>query len=104
MELINKTDANLNIALIAKNKAKSDAQKALMGRVLFMMDNMPTIEAIPKDQYEARLKNDMVDMLVRLNNEIDDLRAYDDIETVDKCEEIIQKKINEIEGNEDGND
>lgn len=41
-------------------------------------------------------KADMVDMLVRLNNEIDDLRAYDDIETVDKCEEIIQQKINKL--------
>ena len=76
MELINKTDANLNIALIAKNKAKSDAQKALMGRVLFMMDNMPTIEAIPKDQYEARLKADLEAMLDELDLEVDELASH----------------------------
>ena len=73
MELINKTDANLNIALIAKNKAKSDAQKALMGRVLFMMDNMPTIEAIPRADYEARLKADMVDILEKIDLQFDEI-------------------------------
>ena len=51
---------------------------------------------IPKADYENRLKADLVAMLIRLNNEIDDLRAYDDIETVDKCEEIIQQKINKL--------
>ena len=62
------------------------------------LDKIPPLEVIPKDQYEARLKADMVAMLVRLNNEVDDLRAYDDIETVDKCEEIIQQKINALKG------
>lgn len=36
-----------NIAHIAKNCARSDAQKALIGRILFMIENMPTIEAEP---------------------------------------------------------
>lgn len=36
-----------NIAQIAKNCAKSDAQKALIGRILFMIDNMPTLEVLP---------------------------------------------------------
>ena len=36
-----------NIAQIAKNCARSDAQKALIGRILFMIENMPTIEAEP---------------------------------------------------------
>lgn len=48
--------------------------------------------------YNARLKADLWAMLVRLKNEIDDLRACDDIETVDKCEEIIQEKINSLKG------
>lgn len=34
-----------NIAQIAKACAKSDKQKALVGRILFMIENMPTIEA-----------------------------------------------------------
>ena len=36
-----------NIAQIAKNCARSDAQKALSGRILFMIENMPTSEAEP---------------------------------------------------------
>jgi hypothetical protein len=56
------------------------------------------------DQYENRLKADLVAMLVRLNNEIDDLRAYDDIETIDKCEEIIQQKINSLKEAKDENE
>ena len=36
-----------NIAQIAKNCARSDAQKALIGRILYMIDNMPIIEAEP---------------------------------------------------------
>lgn len=43
-------DANLletNIAQIARKCARSDAQKALVGRILFMIENMPTIEAQP---------------------------------------------------------
>ena len=36
-----------NIAQIAKNCARSDAQKALIGRILFMIENMPTIETEP---------------------------------------------------------
>ena len=36
-----------NIAQIAKNCARSDAQKALIGRILYMIENMPTIETEP---------------------------------------------------------
>lgn len=37
----------VNIAQIAKNCARSDAQMALIGRILFMIENMPTIESEP---------------------------------------------------------
>ena len=43
-------DANLveaNIAQIACKCARSDAQKALVGRILFMIDNMPAVDAQP---------------------------------------------------------
>ena len=36
-----------NLAQIARACARSDAQKALVGRILFMIDNMPTVEAEP---------------------------------------------------------
>lgn len=101
MKLINKTDANLNIALIAKNKAKSDAQKALMGRVLFMMDNMPTIEAIPKDQYEARLKADMLEMLEDLRLDFQEAELAGELDNkeliyADEADDLIQQKINSL--------
>ena len=43
-ELIDKRKTQNEIALIAKYLAKSDAQKAIIGRILFMIDHMPTIE------------------------------------------------------------
>ena len=59
------------------------------------IDTMRKYQQLQAD-YENRLKADLVAMLVRLENEIDGLRAYDDIETVDKCEEIIQQKIDKL--------
>lgn len=47
MRLINADALNVDIALIAKEKAKSDAQKALMGRLMFVVENYPTIDAKP---------------------------------------------------------
>lgn len=44
MRLIDKQKVQTEIALIAKYLAKSDAQKAIIGRILFMIDHMPTIE------------------------------------------------------------
>ena len=45
-----------NIAQIAKNCARSDAQKALIGRILFMIENMPTIEAITREHFSEAAK------------------------------------------------
>jgi hypothetical protein len=45
-----------NIAQIAKNCARSDAQKALIGRILFMIENMQTIEAITREQFAEAAK------------------------------------------------
>lgn len=42
-----------NIAQIAKSCARSDAQKALIGRILYMIENMPTVEAITRKQYHS---------------------------------------------------
>lgn len=50
MDEVRLIDADLlktNIAQIAKYCARSDKQKALVGRILFMIDNMPTIYAGP---------------------------------------------------------
>lgn len=47
VKLIDAELLTTNIAQIAKNCAKSDAQKALIGRILFMIEHMPTNEAEP---------------------------------------------------------
>lgn len=43
-ELIDKQKVQTEIALIAKYLAKSDAQKAIISRILFMIDKMQAIE------------------------------------------------------------
>ena len=63
-------------------------------------------EAIPKEQYEARLKADMVAMLKNLRLEIE--KTAKEEELIDKkwakglhySEKIIQQKIRELEGNQ----
>jgi hypothetical protein len=68
------------------------------------IDDAPTVEAIPKADYEARLKADMVAMLTELQLEIEDLYPEhqcsgeltgfaDAIETITP---IIQQKINSL--------
>ena len=51
-----------NIAQIARVCARSDAQMALVGRILFMIDNMSTVESITEgylsDWYIASVSED----------------------------------------------
>lgn len=68
--------------------------------------NTPTVEAIPKADYEARLKADMVAMLTELRTEIDKqckipndcASAYDWNNGVYACYKVIQQKINALKG------
>ena len=59
----------------------------------------PLVEAIPKDQYEARLKADMVAMLTEIQLEIDELDTPNNSDAYMTCSEIIQQKINALRGN-----
>lgn len=77
----------------------------------------PTVEAIPKDQYEARLKADMAAMLTELQLEIEELPTnrmaitdssglicygYSEYEpTAKDVSKIIQQKINVLQESED---
>lgn len=45
--LIDADGLNETLAIVAKKFAKSDAQQALMGRVMYIIDHKPTIEAEP---------------------------------------------------------
>ena len=47
MKTIDADKAIENIAIIAKAKAKSDAQQSLVGRIIFMLEGMPAIDAQP---------------------------------------------------------
>ncbi len=72
-----------------------------------------TIEAIPKDQYKARLKADMIAMLVELQLEIEEMDSragYDgggmptfstDYIRKKKVNDLIQQKINSLKENTD---
>ena len=68
---------------------------------------VPTVEAIPKDQYEARLKADMVAMLTEIQLEIAELPAHvvSNMGSIIRMEiepsaedvyEIIQQRINAL--------
>ena len=72
----------------------------------------PTVEAIPKEQYEARLKADMVAILVELQLKIEENGIVDFEETyvddgeciisVSECNRLIQQKINSLKGDQEG--
>lgn len=78
-----------------------------------ILDNVKPVEAIPKSDYENRLKANMVAMLEDLQMEIEE--CVDGAEGSPQFEqgvttarvqvvEIIQKKINELKENKDGKD
>lgn len=67
------------------------------------MVKQPTVEAIPKNQYEARLKSDMVAMLEDLSREINPIKeceqqifGKESWNFVGKCQDVIQSKINKL--------
>lgn len=76
------------------------------------IDDAPPVEAIPKDQYEARLKADMVAMLKEIQLEIEEIETYENTfgselrpKKADKiqkeCLDLIQQKINVLKENKD---
>ena len=73
------------------------------------LDKIPTVEAIPKSDYEARLKADKVAMLTEIQLECEEntVRWYvgrvdgksDDVVLIDTLNEIIEQKINALKEN-----
>jgi hypothetical protein len=74
--------------------------------MIHLIEDTPTIEAIPKDQYETRLKADMVAMLTELQTEIEELDLKDSFldyqrgaeETREYIANLIQQKIDALRG------
>lgn len=87
-----------------------------MKDILDFFDAQPIIDAIPKADYEAKLKADLKAILVELQLEIEELDSragYDgngmptfstDYIRKKKVNELIQQKINVLKGVEDGKD
>lgn len=70
------------------------------------VDGLDTVEAIPKDQYEARLRADMVSMLTELQLEIVELKSYEsadgqDLVMLADIGILFQQKINALKGERD---
>ena len=59
--------------------------------------NSPTVEAIPKADYENRLKTDMVAILTEINEHWDNDPSY--IEGLHDSEMVIQQKIDNLKEN-----
>ena len=66
------------------------------------IDDAPTVEAIPKADYENRLKADIKAILVELQLEIEELDTPSNSDAYITCSEIIQQKINSLKEAKDG--
>ena len=73
-----------------------------------VVDKAPTVEAIPKDQYETRLKADMVAMLTDIQLEIEELKSYEsadgqDLVMLADIGILFQQKIDALKAESEDN-
>ena len=70
------------------------------------LEDLPTVEAIPKADYENRLKADLKAILVELQLEIEELDPMGNewSDSLDACIGIIQQKISSLKENTDVRD
>jgi hypothetical protein len=96
----------------ALHHCNNPREDSLLQRDRVIVRAQPTVEAIPKDQYEARLKADLVAMLTEIQLEIEEVPKYcmthDGTCVYRKSEEyisdinnVIQQKINALKESED---
>lgn len=79
------------------------AKRVVEDNMLTMLSKIETVEAIPKAEYENRLKADTAAMLTELQLEIEELDTPNNDSAYMDCVEIIQQKIDalkEIQANE----
>lgn len=70
-----------------------------------LINEAPIVEAIPKAEYETRLKADMVAMLTELQLEFEEIETGGDtweLAIKDDCINLIQQKINALKGDQEG--
>lgn len=89
------------------------AKHVVETNMLTMLSKIETVEAIPKADYENRLKADMSAMLKELKKSIEDkvynVSAYSecldcDVVDYEDVNEIIIEKINSLKGQQDRNE
>ena len=69
------------------------AKRVVEDNMLTMLSKIETVEAIPKADYENRLKTDLKAILVELQLEIEELDTPNNGSAYMDCVEIIQQKI-----------
>jgi hypothetical protein len=102
-------DADVLIAELkesALHHCNNPREDSLLQRDRVIVRAQPTVEAIPKDQYEQRLKADMVAMLTEIQLEIEELDLKDSIpdytsgaeDTRDYITNMIEETIDKLKG------
>lgn len=95
--------------LIEADKLKEVFRRNVVGGNAYfdLIDNAPTVEAIPKADYEARLKADLRAILIELQLEIEENVLADEPSTLlpflqarETYVAIIQQKINSLKESE----
>ena len=82
----------------------NDFADCIRDSVQTVLDNAPTVEAIPKADYEARLKADLVAMLEDLKQDLIaesygiETDCSDYVVNVADIDKVIQEKINALRG------
>ena len=110
MELIDREILIRDLKTSAICHANNTHEETLLYRDRNIVREQPTVEAIPKADYEARLKADMVAMLTDIQWEIEEMSGlcteihgdeWKEINTVHSQDvlSLIQQKINALKEN-----
>lgn len=75
--------------------------------MVHLIEDTPTVEAIPKSDYENRLKADMVAMLTEIQLEIEEVKTQSGFDkswdgAVKECSKVVQQKIDALKVVKDG--
>ena len=93
----------------ALHHCSNPREDSLLQRDRVIIRAQPTVEAIPKADYENRIKADLVSILTEIQIEIEELStppAYQDedyfLMGTNRCSELIQQKINALNAESEG--
>ena len=90
-------------SLLQEKLALISMEERTFRRTVEELENAPTVEAIPKADYEARLKADMVAMLEELKEQLREMHEdffetehFDEAYGVSDSMDLIDEKINTL--------